>query len=142
MKNTKYWIAVISKEHVLKGKEWGIVQVCHGKKAPLARISKDDYIVFYSSKQKMTDKEPLQQFTAIAKATDDQIYQVTQFEGFEPFRRKVEFIKCEDTPIRPLINELDFIQNKKSWGYPFRYGLLEIPEKDFKLIAAKMAIYE
>ncbi len=135
---TKFWIAVISKNHVLKGMDWKIMQVCHGKKTPLKRIKKGDFILFYSSKAAMDDKKPYQKFTAIAKAIDDEIYQVEQFKGFEPFRRKVTFMDCNETEIRPLINDLDFIPNKKSWGYPFRYGLLEISKKDFKLVASKM----
>ena len=138
----KYWVAVVSKEHVLKGKEEEIMQVCHGKSAPLQRISKGDFILFYSSKQKMGDKNPLQKFTAIAQATDDEIYQVQMFKNFEPFRRKVRFLECRETDIRPWINELDFISNKTRWGYPFRYGLLEISEKDFDFIASKMLIHE
>lgn len=137
---TKYWIAVVSKEHVLNGIDWGIMQVCHGKKAPLKGINKDDFIIFYSSKYRMKDKIPYQKFTAIAKAIDDEIYQVKMFENFEPFRRKVKFLKCSETEIKPLINDLDFIQNKKSWGYPFRYGLLEISKKDFDLITTKMLL--
>ncbi len=137
---TKYWIAVVSKEHVLNGINWGIMQVCHGKKAPLKRIGKDDFIIFYSSKYRIKDKTPYQKFTAVAKAIDDEIYQVKMFENFEPFRRKVKFLKCSETEIKPLINNLDFIQNKKSWGYPFRYGLLEISKKDFDLITNKMLL--
>ncbi len=137
---TKYWIAVVSKEHVLNGIDWGIMQVCHGKKAPLKCINKGDFIIFYSSKNRMKDKQPYQKFTAIAKAIDDEIYQVKMFENFEPFRRKVKFLKCSETEIKPLINDLDFIQNKKSWGYPFRYGLLEISKKDFDLITTKMLL--
>ncbi len=136
----KYWIAVISKDHVIKGKEWKILQVCHGKKTPLKRIHKEDYIIFYSSKISINDKKPYQKFTAIAKATDDTIYQIEQFKGFEPFRRKVQFLDCKETEIRPLINELEFIPNKKSWGFPFRYGLLEISKKDFELISSKMQL--
>ena len=137
---TKYWIAVVSKEHVLNGINWGIMQVCHGKKAPLKRIKKGDFILFYSSKIKMQDKIPFQKFTAVAKAIDDEIYQVKMFENFEPYRRKVKFLECSETEIKPLINDLDFIQNKKSWGYPFRYGLLEISKKDFDLITTKMLL--
>ncbi len=137
---TKYWIAVVSKEHVLNGIDWEIMQVCHGKKAPLKRINKDDFIIFYSSKYRLKDKKPYQKFTSIAKAIDDEIYQVKMFENFEPFRRKVKFLKCSETEIKPLINDLDFIQNKKSWGYPFRYGLLEISKKDFDLITIKMLL--
>jgi hypothetical protein len=40
--------------------------------------------------------------------------------------------------IRPLINQLQFIQNKSRWGYAFRFGHIEIPQADFELIAAKM----
>lgn len=140
MSNKKYWIATISKDHVLKGQEWEIMQVCHGKKAPLQRINQGDLILFYSPKQKRDDKTPLQLFTAIAVATDDDVYQVKQFENFEPFRRKVEFLNCEETAIRPLINELDFIKDKQRWGFPFRYGLLEISEKDFRFISARMKL--
>lgn len=139
MKITRnYWVAVVSKEHVLKGKEWEIIQVCHGKAAPLKRIKKDDLVVFYSPKNSLNDKAPLQLFTAIAKMKDDEIYQVEQFKGFEPFRRKAEFLQCSETAIRPLINELTFINDKTRWGAPFRYGLVKIPEQDFHLIAKNM----
>ncbi len=135
-----YWIAVVSKEHVQNGIDWGIMQVCHGKKTPLKRIKRGDYIVFYSSKIKMNDKEPFQKFTAIAKAVDNIIYQTEQCKNFNPFRRKVTFLDCVETEIRPLIDTLDFIENKKHWGYPFRYGLLKISKKDFTLVASKMFV--
>ncbi|ERI64769.1 hypothetical protein HMPREF1551_00119 [Capnocytophaga sp. oral taxon 863 str. F0517] len=59
-------------------------------------------------------------------------------KNFCPFRRNITFVDCEETPIADLIELLDFIPNKKAWGYPFRFGILEISEKDFKLIASKM----
>jgi len=43
-----------------------------------------------------------------------------------------------DVSILPLINDLDFIQNKKSWGYPFRFGFFEIKQHDFDLISSQM----
>ncbi len=135
---TKYWIAVVSKEHVQNGMDQAIIQVCHGKKAPLKRIRKGDYVVFYSSKIKRTDKTPYQHFTAIARMPDDILYQVTMFENFMPFRRRAEFLPCKEISIRPLINDLEFIKNKKSWGYVFRFGLLEIPREDFVRIATEM----
>jgi len=137
----KYWIAVVSKDHVENGIDLEIMQVCHGKKAPLKRINKGDYVLFYSSKNSMGNKKPYQKFTAVAKVIDDEIYQVKMFDDFEPFRRKVEFFKCKETEIRPLIDDLEFIQNKKRWGFPFRYGLLQISERDFNLISSKMLFY-
>ena len=136
----KYWIVTVSKEHVLNGMDWEIMQACHGKKAPLKRINKGDYVVFYSSKYALNDKNPYQKFTAIAKTIDHEIYQEKMFENFEPFRRKVAFLDCVETEIRPLINDLNFISDKQRWGYPFRYGLLEISEIDFKLISSNMLL--
>ena len=34
----RYWIAVASADHVARGVAGGFMQVCHGKRAPLARI--------------------------------------------------------------------------------------------------------
>ena len=43
MKNKKFWIGVVAKNNVLKGVKGGFIQLCHGKRAPLARIGKDDF---------------------------------------------------------------------------------------------------
>jgi len=63
-------------------------------------------------------------------------YQMTN--DFKPFRRNIEFMECEETPISPLVKDLDFIPNKKLWGYPFRFGFFEIKENDFNFITSKM----
>ena len=59
-------------------------------------------------------------------------------ENFKPFRRNLQFFFFTPVSILPLINELSFIQNKKSWGYPFRFGFFEIHKNDFFLIAKGM----
>jgi len=134
----KYWIAAISQEHTLRGVEGNFIQVCHGKQAPLKRMSKGDFVLIYSSKVTMADKEKYQRFTAVGQVIDDNIYQYQMTKDFNPFRRKVRFLPCLECPIIPLIERLDFIQDKKRWGYPFRYGFFEISEKDYQLIASKM----
>jgi predicted RNA-binding protein len=139
---TRFWIASISKEHTLRGINGNFIQACHGKKAPLKRMSKGDYIVIYSSKTTMSSGEKYQKFTAIGKVTDDDTYSFQMTESFIPFRRNIRFYECDECSIIPLINELGFIENKKMWGYPFRYGFFEISEKDFSLIASKMIINE
>jgi hypothetical protein len=37
-----------------------------------------------------------------------------------------------------LIEELTFIKDKTHWGAPFRFGTVETPKRDFRLIASKM----
>ena len=86
----------------------------------------------------MEGNEKCQKFTAIGKVISDEVYQFQMTETFNPFRKDIEFLSCEEISIIPLINDLEFIPNKKSWGYPFRFGFFEIKENDFNLIASKM----
>lgn len=137
-RKTKYWIIVASKDHVQKGLAEGFAQACHGKAAPLKRMKKDDFIIYYSSKQTMNKPEKCQEFTAIGQVADEETYSFQMSEDFCPSRRNIEFFKSEAVSILPLINQLEFIQNKKSWGYPFRFGFFEINEHDFNLISQQM----
>ncbi|CAI2768682.1 EVE domain-containing protein [Flavobacterium collinsii] len=138
MSAVKYWIAAVSKEHTMRGVTGGFMQVCHGKQAPLKRMKKGDYLIVYSSKITMEGNQKCQAFTAIGQVKDDDIYQFSMSENFNPFRRNIEFFNCTEILIIPLINELEFIANKKSWGFPFRYGFFEIKENDFNFISSKM----
>ena len=137
----KYWVITASKDHVKNGIVQGIAQTCHGKAAPLKRIKKGDFVIYYSGKQTLGEPEKCQEFTALGKVLDDEIYQTRVSEGFCPSRRDIEFLQCKDTSILPLINDLQFIQNKKRWGYPFRFGLLEINKHDFEIISSQMLQY-
>ncbi len=70
--------------------------------------------------------------------SDDKIYKAEMSENFKLFRRKIQFFDCESISIMPLIEQLSFIKNKKSWGFPFRFGFFEIDQNDFLYIAKKM----
>ncbi|OZI05853.1 EVE domain-containing protein [Siphonobacter sp. BAB-5385] len=134
----KYWIIVASKDHVKTGLAGGFAQACHGKASPLKRMRKDDFLIYYSGKQTMGRPEACQEFTAIGKVVDDEVYQVRVSEDFCPSRRTIEFLPGRDVSILPLLSGLNFIQNKKSWGYPFRFGFFEIDRHDFEWIASRM----
>lgn len=134
METTKYFVAVVSKQHALRGVEYGFTQVCHGKKAPLMKMKKGDWLLIYSSKLEMGKNELCQSFTALGQIKDEMVYQVEMNSDFHPFRRNVDYYPCKEISIVPLIPVMDFIKNKKSWGFPFRFGFFEIGEKDFTLI--------
>ncbi len=140
--STKYWIIVASKDHVKNGIAEGIAQACHGKASPLRRMHKGDFIIYYSGKQTMGQSQQCQQFTAIGKVADEQTYEFQVSEDFCPSRRNIDFLPSKDISILPLIAELDFIRNKKSWGYPFRFGFFEIKRHDFELISSQMLIQD
>ncbi|MVM37532.1 EVE domain-containing protein [Spirosoma sp. HMF3257] len=134
----RYWIAVASKDHVMRGVTGGFLQANHGKQAPLKRMNVKDWVVFYSPKLLLESDEKCQAFTAIGQVSDETIYQVTVTDDFKPFRRNIQFYPTKDVSILPLIDELGFIPNKKAWGYPFRFGFFEIGKDDFELIRKQM----
>jgi len=133
------WINTVSRDHVERGVRGRFTQANHGKPHMLKKMARDDWIVFYSPKTGYPDGEPLQAFTAIGQVADDEPYQVEMTEEFRPWRRRVKFHQAAEAPIAPLIETLEFIPNKKSWGFPFRRGLFEIKESDFKTIARAMS---
>lgn len=136
----RYWIVVASKNHVMHGVSKGIAQAGHGKRSGLSRMHRGDGIVYYSPKVTYEGNEPLKSFTALGYIEDDEIYQVEESPDFKPFRRRVKYLVTRDVEAAPLVNDLKFIRNKKAWGYVMRFGLIEIPEEDFDLIAGKMGV--
>lgn len=136
----RYWINTVSRSHVQRGVEGGFTQANHGKITGLKRLANGDRIVFYSPRTDYPDGDPLQRFTAIGSVVDDAPFQVEMSADFQPWRRRVKFDECVEAPVQPLIDSLDFIRNKKSWGVVFRRGLFEIPEADFAKIAAACGV--
>jgi hypothetical protein len=55
-----------------------------------------------------------------------------------PLRRNVDFLPSTETPIRPLINKLHFIEDKTRWGYKFRFGVFKIDDHDLALVRRTM----
>jgi hypothetical protein len=137
-----YWIGVVSRAHVEFGVKGGFVQLNHGKKAPLQRLQAEDGIIMYSPRTAYPDGDMLQHFTAIGIVTTGDIYQVKMTPDFKPYRVDVRFMKCHETPIKPLIDRLSFIKDKTKWGAIFRFGHLKIPVEDFKIIAKAMGAKE
>jgi EVE domain len=135
----RYWLAVASADHARRGRALGIVQVCHGKGGPLRRIRPGDGVVYYSPTVSFGGKDRLQAFTAIGVAENDRTYQVDMGQGFHPFRRDVTYVEAKEASILPLLDRLELTRGKRNWGYPFRFGLVEIAKGDFEAIAAAMS---
>ena len=50
----------------------------------------------------------------------------------------MEFLPSTATPIRPLLDQLEFIVDPQRWGYKFRFGLFSVSDHDMALIARAM----
>ena len=132
------WGNTVSRDHVERGVAGGFTQANHGKPHMLRRMARGDWIVFYSPKTAFEGGEPLQAFTAIGRVADDEPYQVQMSADFHPWRRNVDFLECAEAPIRPLIEQLDFIEDPSRWGYKFRFGVFAIDDHDLAVIRAAM----
>lgn len=136
---TKYWVAVASADHARRGKAGGFMQVNHGKAAPLKRIHPRDGVAYYSPATTMGGKDKLQSFTMIGTVKPGDIYE-GEMGDWIAHRRDVAWVKSEDAPIAPLLDQLDFTAGKTNWGYQLRFGLFEISKHDFELIAQTMGV--
>ncbi len=134
----KYFIICASRDHVTKGVKGGFAQAGHGRKDLMSKPSKGDWIVFYSSKDNFENGKSLQKFTAIGQVVDEEPYQPDTKENFKPYRRNVAFKKVKETEIRPLLEQLTFIKNKKSWGFYLISGFREISKEDFNVVKSAM----
>ena len=132
------WVAVASAEHVAIGRAQGFMQVGHGKGAPLKRLHAGDRIAYYSPVRVFGTKDACQAFTAIGTVRDERVYQGKMADGFEPWRKDVDWLDAAEAPIRPLLDALSFTHGKANWGYAFRFGLLKVTADDMTLIARAM----
>lgn len=60
--------------------------------------------------------------------------------GFVPFRRNVRYLDAVETPIAPLLDDFEFVEDRSRWGYKFRFGLFDISDHDMALIARAMQV--
>ena len=132
------WVNTVSRDHVERAVAGGFTQANHGKPHMLRKMARGDWIVFYSPKTAYQSGAPLQAFTAIGQVTDDEPYQVQMSADFHPWRRNVDFLECTEAPIRPLLEQLDFIEDTSRWGYKFRFAVFAIDDHDLAVIRGAM----
>lgn len=131
----RYWIATVSKEHVLRGVAGGFCQACHGKAAPLKRMSKNDWLLYYSPTLRMDDGGKYQAFTAVGQITDDAPYPFQMTADFIPYRRNVNYAAIlRECPLATARSHPEW----KSHARQLRYGHFETSEDFFHYIKSHM----
>ncbi|WP_428672268.1 EVE domain-containing protein [Roseibium sp.] len=132
------WIAVASAAHVRIARAGGFMQVNHGKAAPLRRITPGDRVIYYSPTETYGGKDRVQAFTAFGVVRKGVPYLGEMSGCFHPWRRDVDWLDIEQTPIRPLLGDLAFTRDTPNWGYQLRFGLFEIGNADADLVCRAM----
>ena len=137
----KNWIAVASAEHARRGcaaPASGFMQVCHGKCAPLKRVLPGDRVAYYAPTLTLGGKDKCQRFVSIGLVQAGEPYAFDMGGGFVPFRRDVAYVPAQEACILPLLERLEFVEDRRRWGYQFRFGLFKIGDVDMRLIAQAM----
>jgi hypothetical protein len=114
------------------------MQVCHGKAAPLRRVSPGDRVAYYSPSAAFRGADKFQAFTAYGRVKDGEPYVHDMGGGFRPYRRDVAWEHVGTVPIRPLLGALAFTSGDRNWGYKLRFGLFEIGATDMDIIEQAM----
>lgn len=142
----RYWLGVVSRDHVQIGVHQGIAQLNHGLKSTIGRLGASDGLIYYSPKVSYPDGEPLREFTAVGRVADDDVFQASDGapmtsssgESYRPWRRRVDYdLDAVPVPIRPLTGMLEFTA-LPNWGFQLRRGLIELSRYDFDLIRTQM----
>ena len=139
----RHWIAVASAEHARRGRDQlgtGFMQVCHGKLAPIRRVQPGDSVAYYAPTVTMGGQDRCQQFISLGIVQPGEPYAFDMGGGFVPYRRDVAYLPARETPILPLLDRFDFVEDRQRWGYKFRFGLFEINAHDMGLIAQAMGV--
>ena len=135
------WIAVASAQHARRGcatPGTGFMQVCHGKAAPLRRVQAGDRVAYYAPTVTMGGKDRLQAFVSIGIAQPGEPYAFDMGGGFVPFRKDVAYVPAQEAPIAPLLDSLEFVEDRTRWGAKFRFRLFAVSDHDMRLIARAM----
>lgn len=148
----KYYLLTASRDHIETGIQGGFIQQRQPHR--LEKMRKDDKLVLYASKETFGATKQCRKLLGIATATDDECDRLSYKDMTESlgikteeeasamcsstlvyFRKKMQFqVLPEPADIRPLLPKLEFVKNKKSWGFYFMSGFREIAKEDYNIV--------
>jgi len=138
----RYWVNVISLDHVKLAIEGGFTQANHGKRSGLESLREGDVLIFYSPREtRPKSAKPVQEFTGAGVVQSRKPYQVEISDEWKPWRLDLKYaLPVKKAGIKKLIDRLEFIKKKKKWGYYLRRSLFPITEHDGTLILQRMGV--
>jgi hypothetical protein len=100
----RHWVLVASREHARRGLRDGFVMANHGKRAPLARMSRGDGLLVYSPTTAYPHGEPLRAITVVGEVAGDEPEPSDVIEG--GFRRAASLREIEPLPLQDVRDHL------------------------------------
>ena len=130
------WLGVVSAEHVRRGVSLGFAQIGHGRRSGLAHLRQGDTLVYYSPVERIGDREPLRQFTALGIVADEEIWQADEGD-FHPYRRRMDYADVTPVPLAEVKDRLR-LTAPPNWGYQLRRGLLPLDDEDLAVLSTAL----
>jgi hypothetical protein len=100
----RHWVIVVSRDHARRGVRDGFVMANHGKRAPLARMSKGDGVFVYSPATSYPKGEPLRAITFVGEITGDEPESSAVIPG--GFRRAARLREIRPLPLEEVREHL------------------------------------
>jgi hypothetical protein len=86
--------------------------------------------VYYAPTVTLGGKDRLQSYVSIGEVLPGVPYAFDMGGGFVPFRREEAYVAALEVPIAPLLDALEFVEDRAQRGYKFRFGLFQVSEAD------------
>jgi hypothetical protein len=99
-------------------------------------MKQGDTLVYYSSVERLGDRTPLRQFTAIGTIADDCTWQEDEGD-FKPFRRRVRYEHAAPVSVDDVKTLLQ-LTSPPNWGYQLRRGLVPLERVDVDILRQSM----
>ena len=134
------WVGVAVAEHVARGVREGFAAFSHGSRPAAARLGAGDRVSYYAPRERV-DGPPCQAFVAFGTVVGDAPEErelATSGGTFRLWVRRVAWAEVTPAPIRPLLDRLGFVPDKRAWGMVFRRGLFRIPVENMDVIEAAL----
>jgi len=140
-----YWLCVTTEANWNVVKEKNVWGVGERFKSAIQRVKPGDKLIFYVMQTKKNKDVIPSRITGIFEAISEpykdstKIFKPYGTEQTFPYRVKLKPIKIFEKPInfKNLVPKLSFIKNKQRWSGALRRAMIEIPEKDCKLITGE-----
>jgi hypothetical protein len=127
--SARHWVVVVSRDHARRGVTGGFIMANHGKRAPLARMSRGDGIIIYSPTTTYPHGEPLRAVTMVGEVTGDEPVPSEVIPG--GFRLAADLREVEPVPMQDI---RDHLQASR-----IRFGFFEIDAADAAAIRSLAA---
>ncbi|SER65589.1 EVE domain-containing protein [Tranquillimonas rosea] len=132
-----HWIGVVHRAQARMAREAGQVAFSHGRESLVRGLDVDDTVIYYAPKSDR-DGVPVQAFVAHATVTGAAPYETEFRPGLTGWVRDARFDDVREVPVKPMLDSLSFVPNKRNWGLTFRGGRFSIPPEDYARIAGAM----